>query len=275
MGGQHRMVDVVARQVHCLPTFHDLAVGGDEHEVVDGGLPEGNAVAEHPEVVGPQRVTGADVAVADLAPPEGGEHPVADGALPFADRLELPIARRLGRGCVVAEGRVAVERERHRAASSAGGGPSVPAGNRAVSTRSGSRTTLEGMKLLLVEDDEKLAATLRRGLEAEGFAVEVAHDGLDGWWMASEFSYDLVVLDLMLPGRNGYRICADLRAAGDWTPVLMLTAKDGDLDEAEGLETGADDYLVKPVRFPVLVARIRALLRRAPLGRRRRPPSAT
>ena len=119
------------------------------------------------------------------------------------------------------------------------------------------------MKLLLVEDDEKLAATLRRGLEAEGFAVEVAHDGLDGWWMASEFDYDLIVLDLMLPGRNGYRICADLRAAGDWTPVLMLTAKDGELDETEGLETGADDYLVKPARFPVLVARSRALLRRA------------
>ncbi len=119
------------------------------------------------------------------------------------------------------------------------------------------------MKLLLVEDDAKLAAAVRRGLEAEGFTVEVAADGEDGLWRATEGTYDLVVLDIMLPGRNGYRICADLRAAGDWTPILMLTAKDGDLDEAEALDTGADDFLTKPFSFAVLVARVRALLRRA------------
>jgi DNA-binding response OmpR family regulator len=129
-------------------------------------------------------------------------------------------------------------------------------------------------KLLLVEDDKKIATTVKRGLEAEGFTVEVAFDGNDGLWLASEGSYDLVVLDIMLPGRNGYRICADLRAAGNWTPILMLTAKDGELDEAEALDTGADDYLTKPFSYPVLVARVRALVRRAtgrnpaPLGRR-------
>ena len=119
------------------------------------------------------------------------------------------------------------------------------------------------MKLLLVEDDTKIAAAVRRGLKAEGFVVETADNGVDGLWMASEGSYDLVILDIMLPGRNGYQICADLRAADDWTPILMLTAKDGDLDEAEALDTGADDYLVKPFSFPVLVSRVRALLRRA------------
>ncbi len=114
----------------------------------------------------------------------------------------------------------------------------------------------------MVEDDEKIAAAVKRGLEAEGFSVEVAGDGVDGLWRATEGSYDLILLDIMLPGRNGYQICADIRAAGDWTPILMLTAKDGDLDEAEALDTGADDYLVKPFSFPVLVSRIRALLRR-------------
>jgi two-component system OmpR family response regulator len=118
------------------------------------------------------------------------------------------------------------------------------------------------VKLLLVEDDMKIATAVKRGLEAEGFTVEVAHDGNDGRWLASEGSYDLIVLDILLPGRNGYRICADLRAAGDWTPILMLTAKDGEWDEAEALDTGADDYLTKPFSFPVLVARVRALLRR-------------
>ena len=119
------------------------------------------------------------------------------------------------------------------------------------------------MKLLLVEDDKKIAAAVKRGLEAEGFTVEASLDGSEGLWLATEGSYDLIILDIMLPGRNGYQICADLREAGDWTPILMLTAKDGDLDEAEALETGADDYLTKPFSFPVLVARIRALLRRA------------
>jgi len=124
----------------------------------------------------------------------------------------------------------------------------------------------DDVKLLLVEDDLKIAEAVRRGLEAEGFGVEVTHDGDDGWWRASEGAYDLIILDIMVPGRNGYRICADLRAAGDWTPVLMLTAKDGEFDEAEGLDTGADDYLTKPFSFTVLVSRVRALLRRAANG---------
>ena len=119
------------------------------------------------------------------------------------------------------------------------------------------------MKLLLVEDDKKIATTVKRGLEAEGFTVEVAFDGEDGLWRAREGSYDLLILDILLPRRNGYQICAELRGAEIWTPILMLTAKDGDLDEAEALETGADDYLTKPFSFPVLVARVRALLRRA------------
>jgi two-component system, OmpR family, response regulator len=118
------------------------------------------------------------------------------------------------------------------------------------------------MKLLVVEDDVKVATVVKRGLEAEGFTVEVSFDGNDGLWLATEGSYDLIVLDIMLPGRNGYQICADLRAAGNWTPILMLTAKDGDLDEAEALDTGADDYLTKPFSFPVLVARVRSVLRR-------------
>ena len=122
---------------------------------------------------------------------------------------------------------------------------------------------MDAVKLLLVEDDSKIANAVKRGLQAEGFTVDVASDGNDGLWMASEGTYDLIVLDIMLPGRNGYRICADLRQAGNWTPILMLTAKDGDLDEAEGLDTGADDYLTKPFSFPVLVARVRALVRRA------------
>ncbi len=102
------------------------------------------------------------------------------------------------------------------------------------------------MKLLLVEDDIKIATAVKRGLEAEGFVVDVANDGIDGLWLATEGTFDLIVLDIMLPGRNGYSVCSELRRAGDWTPVLMLTAKDGDLDEAEALDTGADDYLRKP-----------------------------
>ena len=119
------------------------------------------------------------------------------------------------------------------------------------------------VKLLIVEDDKKVATALKRGLEAEGFSVEVSFDGDDGFWRATESAYDLIILDIMLPGRNGYRVCGDLREAGIWTPILMLTAKDGDLDESEALDTGADDYLRKPFSFAVLVARVRALLRRA------------
>jgi two-component system OmpR family response regulator len=127
----------------------------------------------------------------------------------------------------------------------------------------GRRPTGTAMKILLIEDDPKLSAALRRGLEADGLRVDVAHDGDDGLWMASEGSYAAIILDILLPGRNGFRVCADLRSRGDWTPILMLTAKDGDLDEAEALDTGADDYVTKPFSYPVLLARLRALLRRA------------
>lgn len=118
------------------------------------------------------------------------------------------------------------------------------------------------MKVLLVEDDAKIAATVKRGLDAEGFSVDVSFDGEDGLWKASEHRYDLLILDLMLPGRNGFQICSVLRQRGDWTPILVLTAKDGEYDETEALNTGADDYLTKPFSFPVLVAHVRALLRR-------------
>jgi DNA-binding response OmpR family regulator len=118
------------------------------------------------------------------------------------------------------------------------------------------------MRVLVVEDEGPLAAGLRDGLVAEGFAVDVASDGLDGLWMARENPYDAIVLDIMLPGLNGFRLCATLRQEGNWTPILMLTAKDGELDEAEALDTGADDYLTKPFSYVVLLARLRALLRR-------------
>ncbi|MER5768824.1 response regulator transcription factor [Streptomyces sp. NPDC001985] len=118
------------------------------------------------------------------------------------------------------------------------------------------------MRLLIVEDEKRLAISLARGLTAEGYAVDVVHDGLEGLHRASEGSYDLLILDIMLPGMNGYRVCAALRAAGDEVPILMLTAKDGEYDEAEGLDTGADDYLTKPFSYVVLVARVKALLRR-------------
>ncbi|MCS0634196.1 response regulator transcription factor [Streptomyces sp. LP05-1] len=118
------------------------------------------------------------------------------------------------------------------------------------------------MRLLLVEDEKRLALSLAAGLRAEGFAVDVEHDGREGLHRAGTGTYDLVVLDIMLPGMNGYRVCAALRAAGHEVPILMLTAKDGEYDEAEGLDTGADDYLTKPFSYVVLLARVRALLRR-------------
>ncbi|MGW7310323.1 response regulator transcription factor [Streptomyces sp. NPDC054835] len=118
------------------------------------------------------------------------------------------------------------------------------------------------MRILVVEDDESLADSLRRGLSAEGHWVDLAHDGHRGLELALGGDYDAVVLDLMLPGLNGYQVCGRLRRLGDATPVLMLTANDGEYDEAEGLDTGADDYLTKPFSFVVLLARLRALGRR-------------
>jgi two-component system OmpR family response regulator len=118
------------------------------------------------------------------------------------------------------------------------------------------------MRVLVIEDEVRQAAAVKRGLEAEGFAVDVATNGVDGLWMATEQTYDVIVLDVMLPGLNGYRVCAELRERSVATPILMLTAKDGEFDEAEALDTGADDFLSKPFSYVVLVARLRALIRR-------------
>ena len=118
------------------------------------------------------------------------------------------------------------------------------------------------MRVLLVEDEVGLANAIARGLEVEGFQVEVVHDGLQGLERARGHRYAVIILDIMLPGMNGYRVCRALRAEDVWTPILMLTAKDGEWDEAEALDTGADDFLSKPFSFVVLVARLRALLRR-------------
>ena len=119
------------------------------------------------------------------------------------------------------------------------------------------------MRLLVIEDEVRLAEAVARGLRSEGFEVDLAHSGPDGLWRAREGSYSAIVLDILLPGLNGYAVCRELRAGGDRTPVLMLTAKQGEHDEAEGLELGADDFLRKPFSFVVLVARLRALIRRA------------
>src|ERR687897_796877 len=124
------------------------------------------------------------------------------------------------------------------------------------------------MRLLGVDDEPRLAEGLKRGLEAEGFAVDVAHTGPEGLWYAREQEYAAILLDIMLPGMNGYVVCRTLREERNWTPILMLTAKDGEWDQVEGLDTGADDYLTKPFSFPVLVARLRAVARR---GARERP----
>jgi DNA-binding response OmpR family regulator len=124
------------------------------------------------------------------------------------------------------------------------------------------------MRLLVVEDEIKLAAYLKRGLEAEGHAVDIATDGAEGLWLARNQPYDVIMLDIMLPKRNGFQVCADLRNESNWTPILMLTAKDGEFDIAEALDTGADDYLTKPFSFVELTARLRALARR---GRQERP----
>jgi DNA-binding response OmpR family regulator len=118
------------------------------------------------------------------------------------------------------------------------------------------------VRLLIVEDEVRLATALQRGLGAEGFAVDLAHDGPTGLARARDGGYDAVVLDVMLPGLSGYRVCQELRAEQNWVPVLMLSAKDGEYDQADGLDVGADDYLTKPFSFVVLVARLRALIRR-------------
>ena len=119
------------------------------------------------------------------------------------------------------------------------------------------------MRLLVVEDEKKIASALKRGLTAEGFTVDVANNGVEGLWSATENEYDAIILDILLPQMNGYVVCAKLRERGIWTPILMLTAKHGEFDQAEALDTGADDYLTKPFSYVVLVARLRALLRRS------------
>jgi len=128
---------------------------------------------------------------------------------------------------------------------------------------------MRGVRVLVVEDEVTLAQAIARGLQAEGFTVDVEHDGESGLWRAQEQRYGAVVLDVLLPKMNGYRVCAAMRREQNWTPVLMLTAKDGEYDEAEALDNGADDFLSKPFSFVVLVARLRALARR---GSTPRPP---
>jgi DNA-binding response OmpR family regulator len=123
------------------------------------------------------------------------------------------------------------------------------------------------VRVLVVEDEAHLANVVARGLGAEGFTVEVTHDGIDGLWRARERQYGAIILDILLPGMNGYEVCRTLRAEGIWTPILMLTAKNGEYDEAEALDTGADDFLAKPFSFVVLVARLRALQRRGTAAR--------
>src|SRR6201982_3691675 len=124
------------------------------------------------------------------------------------------------------------------------------------------------VRVLVLEDERRLASAVRRGLAAEGFVVDVAHDGVAGLHLAREGGYDALVLDLMLPGLSGYQVCEQLRAERNWVPVLILSAKDGEYDQADGLDLGADDYMTKPFSYVVLAARLRALLRR---GARPRP----
>lgn len=123
------------------------------------------------------------------------------------------------------------------------------------------------MRVLVVEDDVKMAGLLRRGLTEEGLSVDVAQSGDDALWMAAATEYDAIVLDVMLPGINGFTVCRRLRESGTWTPVLMLTARDAVEDRIAGLDAGADDYLAKPFSFAELLARLRALARRAPVER--------
>lgn len=122
------------------------------------------------------------------------------------------------------------------------------------------------MRVLVVEDEVRLAEAIGLGLTAEGFDVDLTHDGKSGLWRAREHTYAAIVLDLLLPGMNGFQVCATLRAEDNWTPILVLTAKDGDYDLAEALDTGADDFLSKPFSMVVLVARLRAVARRRANG---------
>jgi two-component system, OmpR family, response regulator len=123
------------------------------------------------------------------------------------------------------------------------------------------------VRVLVVEDEVRLAASLRTGLEAEGFAVDVAPDGAEAVWFAQEHAYDAILLDIMLPVMDGYDVCRTLRAQGIWTPILMLTAKDADADQVDALDSGADDYVIKPFSFQVLLARLRSVLRRGVVER--------
>jgi two-component system OmpR family response regulator len=123
------------------------------------------------------------------------------------------------------------------------------------------------VRVLVVEDEVRMAALIKRGLEEDGYAVDVAVDGRDALWQATEFSYDAVLLDLMLPELDGVSVCRELRSAGRWMPVLMLTARDAVEDRVRGLDAGADDYLVKPFSFAELSARVRALVRRGAVAR--------
>jgi two-component system OmpR family response regulator len=126
---------------------------------------------------------------------------------------------------------------------------------------------MAAVRVLVVEDDVKMAALLRRGLTEEGLAADVARTGDDALWMAAATEYDAIVLDVMLPGTDGFSVCRRLRESGMWAAVLMLTARDAVEDRVAGLDAGADDYLTKPFSFAELVARLRALARRPPLER--------
>jgi len=123
------------------------------------------------------------------------------------------------------------------------------------------------MRILLVEDEVELAESIRDGLTHEGIAVDVVHTGTDGLWAATEHRYDVIMLDIMLPGLSGYEVCRQLRQREVWAPILILTAKVGEHDQADALDLGADDYLTKPFSFVVLLARLRALVRRGATAR--------
>src|SRR5882757_4080761 len=125
------------------------------------------------------------------------------------------------------------------------------------------------MRVLVAEDEVPLADALAQGLRADGYVVDVAHDGVDAVWRATEYTYDVIVLDILLPQLSGYEVLKRIRAADVWSPVMMLTAKDGEYDQADALDLGADDYLTKPFSYVVVLAHLRALLRR---GRPERPP---